>query len=65
MGVTDNNAYRDITIRFPGQIIIGKNALLKLIDEVSLAGYTNVIVVTIEPCCPNLSRVYSSLKNWV
>ncbi|MES2275539.1 MAG: iron-containing alcohol dehydrogenase [Bacteroidota bacterium] len=62
MGPTDNNAYRDITIRFPGQVIIGKNALLKLIDEVSLAGYSNVIIITIQPLLPQLQPVIQQLE---
>jgi len=62
MGLTDTNTYRDITIRFPGQIVIGKNALLKLIDEVSIAGYTNVIVVTISPLLSKLQPVIQQLE---
>ena len=62
MGVTEHNAYRDITIRFPGQIIIGKDALLKLTDEVTLAGFTSVIIVTIEPLLPKLQPVIQQLQ---
>lgn len=61
MGLQDNT-YRDITVRFPGQIIIGKNALLKLIDEVSGAGYFNVIIIAIEPLLPKLKPVIQQLE---
>jgi alcohol dehydrogenase class IV len=61
MMLTDNT-YRDITVRFPGQIIIGKNSLLKLIDEVSGPGYSNVILITIEPLLPKLKPVIQALE---
>lgn len=62
MELTGNNAYRDITIRFPGQVIIGKNALLKLNDELLASGYSNVIIVTIQPLLNLLQPVVQQLE---
>ena len=61
MNVT-GNTYRDITVRFPGQIIIGKNALLKLVDEITNAGHTNVIILTIEPLLPRIDPLKQQLE---
>jgi len=61
MSLTET-AYRDITVRFPAQIIIGKHSLLKLVDEVAQAGYTDVIIVTIEPLLPKLTPLISQLE---
>lgn len=60
--VLQDNTYRDITVRFPSQIIIGKNALLKLVDEISGAGYSNVIIIAIEPLLPKLKPVIQQLE---
>ncbi|QKJ31371.1 iron-containing alcohol dehydrogenase [Mucilaginibacter mali] len=62
MELTGNNAYRDITIRFPGQVIIGKNALLKLTDELAARGYSNVIIVTIQPLLDLLQPMVQQLE---
>ena len=56
------NSYRDITVRFPAQIVIGKNSLLKLNDEIAQSGYTNVIIVTIAPLLPKIEPLINSLN---
>jgi alcohol dehydrogenase class IV len=55
-------AYRDITVRFPAQIIIGKNSYLKLADEVAAAGYSNVLIITINVLLTKLDPLIQQLK---
>lgn len=54
--------YRDITIRFPGQVIVGKNSLLKLTDEVVGQGYQSALIVTISPLLDKLEPLLAKLK---
>lgn len=61
--VLTENTYREITVRFPGQIVVGKNSLYKLVDEISAAGYSNVIIVTIDPLLPKLAPLVKQLKD--
>lgn len=60
--VQTDNTYREITLRFPGQIIIGKNSLQKLVDELLGAGYNNVILITIEPLLPVLQPLLQQME---
>lgn len=61
--IRTDNAYRDITIRFPAQIIIGKDSLMKLADEVTAAGYANVLIVTITVLLTKLDPLIQQLKD--
>ncbi|WP_114938822.1 iron-containing alcohol dehydrogenase [Mucilaginibacter endophyticus] len=54
--------YRDITIRFPGQVIVGKKSLLKLTDEVVGQGYKSALIVTISPLLDKLEPLLVQLK---
>ncbi|MEZ2337323.1 iron-containing alcohol dehydrogenase [Mucilaginibacter sp. RCC_168] len=54
--------YRDITIRFPGQIIVGKKSLLKLTDEIINSGYKSALIITISPLSGKLEPVLVQLK---
>lgn len=58
----NEHLYRDITIRFPGQVIIGKNSLSKLTDEVILNGFTSAIIITITPLLSKLEPLIAQLK---
>ena len=58
--IQTDNTFRDIAVRFPAQIIIGKNAIQKLPDEV--AGYNNVLIVTINVFLTRLSPIIQQLK---
>jgi alcohol dehydrogenase class IV len=60
--IQTDNAYRDITVRFPAQIIIGKNSLLKLADEITTAGYHNVLIITINVLLTKLNPLIQQLK---
>jgi alcohol dehydrogenase class IV len=57
------NTYRDITVRFPAQIIIGKDSLLKLSDEILMAGYADVMIITIEPLLTKLEPLIQQLQS--
>lgn len=61
--IRTDNAYRDITIRFPAQIIIGKDSLMKLADEVTAAGYANVLIVTIAVLLTKLDPLIQQLRD--
>lgn len=61
--IRTDNAYRDITIRFPTQIIIGKDSLMKLADEVTASGYSNVLIVTITVLLTKLDPLVQQLKD--
>jgi alcohol dehydrogenase class IV len=54
--------YRDITIRFPGQVIVGKNSLLNLTDEVVGGGYKSALIITINPLLKKLEPLLAQLK---
>jgi len=54
--------YRDITIRFPGQVIVGKNSLLKLTDEVTGRGYKSALIITIRPLSTKLEPLLAQFK---
>jgi alcohol dehydrogenase class IV len=54
--------YRDITIRFPGQVIVGKNSLLKLTDEVINSGHKSALIITISPLLAKLEPLLAQLK---
>ncbi|QEM08898.1 iron-containing alcohol dehydrogenase [Mucilaginibacter rubeus] len=54
--------YRDITIRFPGQVIVGKNSLLKLTDEVVGQGYKSALIITINPLLDKLEPLLAQLE---
>ena len=58
--IQTDNTFRDIAVRFPAQIIIGKNAIQKLPDEV--AGYNNVLIVTINVFLTTLNPIIQQLK---
>lgn len=53
--------YRDITIRFPGQVIVGKNSLLKLTGEVVSSGYKSALIITINPLLEKLGPLLAQL----
>lgn len=59
--IQTDNAYRDIAVRFPAQILIGKNSLQKLADEVVTAGYSNVLIITINVLLPKLDDVIQKI----
>jgi alcohol dehydrogenase class IV len=54
--------YRDITIRFPGQVIVGKNSLLKLTDEIFGSGLKSALIITITPLLEKLEPLLTRLK---
>jgi alcohol dehydrogenase class IV len=54
--------YRDITIRFPGQVIVGKNSLFKLTDEIIGSGYKSALIITISPLLEKLELLLVELK---
>jgi alcohol dehydrogenase class IV len=54
--------YRDITIRFPGQVIVGKNSLLKLTGEAANNGYKSALIITITPLLEKLTPFIALLK---
>jgi alcohol dehydrogenase class IV len=58
--IQTDNTFRDIAVRFPAQIIIGKNAIQKLPDEV--AGYNNVLIVTINVFLTTLGPIIQQSK---
>ena len=60
--IQTDNAYRDITVRFPAQILIGKNTLGKLTDEVVAAGHSNVLIITINVLLATLDPVIQTLR---
>lgn len=60
--IQTNTAFRDITIRFPAQIIIGTNSILKLEDEIAGAGYTNALIITINPLLTRLNPLIQQLR---
>ncbi|MEN0053353.1 MAG: iron-containing alcohol dehydrogenase [Mucilaginibacter sp.] len=60
--IQTDSAFRDITVRFPSQIIIGKNSILKLVNEVSEAGYSNVLIITIDILLTKLHPLIQRLK---
>lgn len=57
-----DQTYRDITIRFPAQVIIGKNSLLKLGDEILSSAYTSVLIITINPLIEKLAPLLQQLE---
>jgi alcohol dehydrogenase class IV len=61
--IQTDSAFRDITVRFPSQIIIGKNSVLKLVDEVTEAGYSNVLIITINILLTKLNPLIQQLKD--
>lgn len=60
--IQTDNVFRDITVRFPAQIIIGKNSILKLADEIAGAGYTNALIITIDILSTQLEPVIQQLR---
>lgn len=60
--IQTDNIFRDISVRFPAQIIIGKNSILKLAGEIAGAGHTNALIVTIDVLLPTLAPVMHLLQ---
>jgi alcohol dehydrogenase class IV len=60
--IQTDNAYRDITVRFPTQIFIGKNSLYKLANEVTEAGCSQVLIITINILLSKLDPIIQQLK---
>ena len=54
--------YRDITIRFPGQVIVGKNSLFKLTGDVISGGYKSALIITISPLLNKLEPLLAQFK---
>ncbi|MDN3548407.1 iron-containing alcohol dehydrogenase [Mucilaginibacter aquaedulcis] len=61
--IQTDNSFRDITVRFPSQIIIGKNSVMKLVDEVTEAGYSNVLIITINVLLTKLNPIIQQLQD--
>lgn len=60
--IQTDNVFRDITVRFPAQIIIGKNSIHKLADELAGAGYTNALIITIDILLAQLEPAIQQLR---
>lgn len=60
--IKTDNAFRDIAVRFPAQIIIGKNSIQKLAAEIAGAGHTHALIVTIDVLLNTLAPVIQQLK---
>ena len=61
--IQTDSAFRDIKVRFPAQIMIGKNSILKLVDEVTEAGYSNVLIITINILLKKLNPIIQQLES--
>jgi alcohol dehydrogenase class IV len=57
-----DGALRGIKIRFPGQIIIGKNSIIELADEIIGAGHVHVLIITIDVLLKAIGTVIKQLQ---
>jgi alcohol dehydrogenase class IV len=60
--IQTDSALRNIKIRFPGQIIIGKNSINELAGEITGAGHVNVLIITIDVLLPSIHPVIERLR---
>jgi alcohol dehydrogenase class IV len=60
--IQTDSALRNIKVRFPGQIIIGKNSIIELADEIIGAGHVHVLIVTIDVLLTTIGPVIKQLQ---
>jgi alcohol dehydrogenase class IV len=59
--IKTDSALRNIKIRFPGQIIIGKNSINELAGEITGAGHVHILIITIDVLLPIIHPVIEQL----
>lgn len=60
--IQTDNVIRNIKIRFPGQIIIGKNSITELSEEIIGAGHVHVLIITIDVLLTSINPIIKQLQ---
>jgi len=60
--IQTDSTLRNIKVRFPGQIIIGKNSIVELADEITGAGHVHILIITIDVLLPIIHPVIERLR---